>query len=233
MAQKPYWTAPYIFVESVDVSSNMGTTYIKPMYKTDEEGRKVFDGLLALDYTFLDIADFLSASYEDSDTIIVAIIEESSPNYVIATSKGGIGSKFVNASDETQICPSDTDASECKIVQIEVNELDDAASEAFSTHFEAGFPEFEILPITFNGVAYASQTKLLTLEGGMDWRLLILIPIEMQREDTLMTGDPLVAAIFVPSLLGFTICSIFFALFIKNREHREIGMFFLHCFCAK
>lgn len=216
-AQKPYWTTPYIFV---DISSNMGTTYIKPMYKTDEEGRKVFDGLLALDYKLLDIADFLSASYED---VIVAIIEESSPNYVIATSKGGIGSKFVNASDETQICPSDTDASECKIVRIEVNELDDAASKAFSTHLEAGFPEFETLPITFNGVAYASQTKLLTLEGGIDWRLLILIPVEMQREDTLMIGDPLVAAIFVPSLLGFTICSIFFALFIKNREHREIA----------
>lgn len=200
----------------------MGMTYVKPIYKTNEEGRRVFEGVLALDYKFLDIAEFLSTSYEESETVIVAIVEETSPHYVIATSKGGVGSKKVLASDETQPCP---DASaDCKTVRMQVSELNNIVSEAFSTQLEAGFPDTELLPVTFEGSVYASQTLRFNLPGqdGINWRILILSPIEAKEGDNILADSSMVAAIIVPPLVGGIICSIFLALFLKHRRKREI-----------
>jgi hypothetical protein len=200
----------------------MGMTYVKPIYKMNEEGRNVFEGVLALDYKFLDIAEFLSTSYQESDIVIVAVVEEASPNYVIATSRGGIGSKKVLVSDETQSCPNAS--ADCKTVRVQVSELNDVVSEAFATQLEAGFPDTELLPVTFEGSVYASQTLRFNLPGqdSISWRILILSPIEAEEEDSIVANSSIVAAIIVPSLVGGIICSIFLALFLKYRRKREI-----------
>jgi len=216
--QKPYWTPPFIFWDPPD----MGSTYVQPFYKQTDDGRKVFDGVLALDYKFLDIASFLSDNYEDSDTL-VAIVEETSPNYLIATSKGGIGSKRVLASDETQLCPEDG-MEECKTVRVKVADFGGAVSLAFDMHLEQQFPEARLLPVSFDGSVYASQTIMFDLLGDhMKWRILIMSPIEAASEDVISANEALSIGILVPSLFGALVCSLFLALFLKHRRTREVA----------
>ena len=74
--QKPNWSPPYPFFTNFD----LGISYSKPIYRM-EGNKTVFYGVLALDYRFADISNFLTESYEDDDGITVAIIEEDEPNY--------------------------------------------------------------------------------------------------------------------------------------------------------
>jgi len=230
--QKPYWTSAFMFWESTD----MGITFVTPIYGPDETGRNVFEGVLALDYKFTDIGKFLSSSYEESDTVIVAIVEEASPHYVIATSTGGIGAKTVLASDNTQPC--ETDSPGCVSVRITSSELDNAISEAFAVQVEAGFPETDLLPAIFDDVVYATQTKPFSLPSdGVNWRIMILSPIETLSEDAIEHNDSLVAFIIAPSILGFIVCAIFFVSFMRKRKTREVinsdyrftGAFIMNC----
>eukprot|EP00580_Thalassiosira_gravida_P010497 CAMPEP_0201632718 /NCGR_PEP_ID=MMETSP0493-20130528/6263_1 /ASSEMBLY_ACC=CAM_ASM_000838 /TAXON_ID=420259 /ORGANISM="Thalassiosira gravida, Strain GMp14c1" /LENGTH=851 /DNA_ID=CAMNT_0048104293 /DNA_START=624 /DNA_END=3179 /DNA_ORIENTATION=- len=230
--QKPYWTSAFMFWESTD----MGITFVTPIYGPDETGRNVFEGVLALDYKFTDIGKFLGSSYEESDTVIVAIVEEASPHYVIATSTGGIGAKTVLASDNAQPC--ETDSPGCVSVRIMSSELDNAISEAFAVQIEAGFPETDLLPAVFDDVVYATQTKPFSLPSdGVNWRIMILSPIETLSQDAIEHNDSLVAFIIAPSILGFIVCAIFFVLFMMKRKTREVinsdyrftGAFILNC----
>ncbi|KAL7531527.1 hypothetical protein ACHAXR_004095, partial [Thalassiosira sp. AJA248-18] len=216
--QKQHWTAPYAFTGRYDL--DLGTTYVKPTYKTDEQWRRIFQGVCGLDYRFTDIAGFLSSNYQDGDTI-VAIVEENDPNYVIATSMGGSGGKSVSSSDETQPCPTDDTEVECKAVRVKVSELDNVISLSFALQLEAGFPDAELLSVTFGDTIFASQTKEFKLDD-FDWRILILSPIEAQQGDVIMAQDSMVAAVVIPSVLGNT-REVAFA------DWRFTGIFMFNC----
>ena len=48
-------------------------------------------------------------------------------------------------------------------------------------------------------------------------------PLEPKSEDTIKRGDSTFALILVPVIFGTLICSVFFALFIKNRKEEDIA----------
>ena len=177
---------------------------------------------MALDYKFLDIANFLTV-YEDSDTV-VAIVEEASPNYLIATSEGGIGSKRVSASDETRPCPEDG-GEDCKTVRVQVGELEDTVSLAFATHMAQDFPAAKLVPISFDGAVYASQTLPFASVGNdIQWRVLILSPVEARSEDTISASDAQAVGVLAPALGGAIVCLVFLGYLVKHRRQREVAM---------
>lgn len=47
-----------------------GTTFSVPIYTVQDDGRNVFAGVLGLDYTFDDIAEFLKVNFMKSTTIV-------------------------------------------------------------------------------------------------------------------------------------------------------------------
>ncbi len=73
--QIPNWSPPYPFF----TAGQIGITFSLPIYGLDDLGRHVFEGVLAVDYTFTDISTFLRTNYKDSE-IIVAIFEQSDPH---------------------------------------------------------------------------------------------------------------------------------------------------------
>lgn len=107
---------------------------------------------------------------------------------------------------------------------MQVDELDNVVSEAFATQIKAGFPETELLPIETSDGVYASQTKRFTLPGqeSINWRILILSPIEAHEDDTIQANGSLASAIIVPSIFGFLVCSALLFLYMKKRHRREI-----------
>lgn len=65
--QRPNWSPPYIFFT---VPPAPGTTFSVPIYTVQDDGRNVFAGVLGLDYTFDDIAEFLKVNFMKSTTIV-------------------------------------------------------------------------------------------------------------------------------------------------------------------
>lgn len=234
---KPNWSLPYVFF----TNQEMGISYSLPIYR-NEDGREVFSGVLSLDVKLKDIASFLTDNYQDTDTI-VAIVEEAAPNFVIASSTGSSGAKKVLIYNDKKTCPSDANQDLCKAVRIPVNELsaqpfDKAVSTAFERHVEEGFPEAKLVPIEADDMTYISQTIPFVSESdGIDWRIMIMGPLEVQSQDTVKKGDAMFVIILFPAIAGFVVCSIFLALLIKNRKEREVvysdwrftGVFILAC----
>ncbi|KAL7463939.1 hypothetical protein ACHAXS_004290 [Conticribra weissflogii] len=229
--QKPNWSVPYEFYNSPE----MGITYSHPIYTTDEEGREVFAGVLASDFSLNGIASFLTQNYERSDTII-AIVEEAEPNFIIASSTGSTGVKRVLIDDISQPCPDDFELDQsglvCEFVRIPIADMNDSKmEEVISTTYlnqkEHNFPQSELISVRvhrsdFDGV-YASQTiPFTTTEIGISWRIMIIVPVPVQKEDTIMPGDITFSILLVITSVGFGICTLLLVLFMKNRREKEI-----------
>ena len=219
--QIPNWSSPYIFF----TNRQMGITYNVPIY-TEEEERSVFYGVTAVDMKLQDLADYLAYNYGESETV-VAIVEDAEPNYVIALSSGTAGAKKVISDDPTLPCTNEEEQ-DCIAVRITIDELEDsanildvAASKAFTSQSENEFPSGELVAFQVDEMAYASETVEYTTDG-LKWRIVILQPLEIDSEDTILPGSSNMAIIIVPSMLGATICAILLALFWDNRKKRDV-----------
>ncbi|KAL7464469.1 hypothetical protein ACHAXS_004803 [Conticribra weissflogii] len=225
--QKPNWVDPYLFFYP---QQQMGITYSYPIYTPDEKGRNVFTGVLALDFTLQGIASFLTENYKDSDTI-VAVVEEAEPNYLIASSTGSTGIKQVIIKNHSQPCPEIDEedarllceAIRIPVAQLSQNPMDIIISQSFEAHKNKNFPENELVPAHVDDldVIYASQTRIFSTEDGIEWRIIILSPVDSQSSDTIMPGDKEFAFLVTPAVIGFVVCSVLLFLSVKNRKEKE------------
>ncbi|KAL7472380.1 hypothetical protein ACHAXS_012718 [Conticribra weissflogii] len=241
--QMPNWIEPYIFFHPHE---QMGITYSHPIYTTNGDGRNVFAGVVALDFTLEGIASFLMKNYGGSDSIVV-VLEKAEPNFIIASSDGSIGVERVLIDDNSVTCPEeDHDEAHihCTAIRIPVTQLNQSSKDlvimrSYEAQKKHNFPESELLVSRVDelDMIYASQTKTFSIEGGIEWRILIICPVESKNDDTIMPGDKDFAFLVTPSVVGFVVCSILLFLFICNRNQKEIivsdwkytGAFILGC----
>lgn len=241
--QKPNWIDPYAFFQPHE---QMGITYSHPIYTTDKDGKNVFSGVVALDFTLEGIASFLTKNYAESDSIVV-VVEKAEPNYIIASSDGSIGVERVLIDDNSKPCLEvDRDEARvlCTAIRIPVTQLNKSPNDlVISRSHEAqkkhNFPESELVVSRVDelDMIYASQMKTFSIEGGIEWRILIICPVEKENDDTIIPGDKDFAFLVTPSVVGFVVCFILLFLFMNNRNQKEIiasdwkytGAFILGC----
>mmetsp|Transcript_20067 Transcript_20067/g.43780 ORF Transcript_20067/g.43780 Transcript_20067/m.43780 type:complete len:771 (-) Transcript_20067:110-2422(-) len=239
--QRPNWSPPYLFFATL----SMGITYSEPIYSTqegDEEspsgvGRTVFDGVVAVDYAFDNITNFLVENYLNSSTT-VAVAEEAEPHYMIASSTGSRGATKVRISDETLPCPVGGDSSDCKAVRTSILDmaepsaggstaLDGVIARAFAKQKDEGFPDADLVSVkaddSASSSAYISQTRLFEIpEADLSWRIIIMSPTEVSAADTILRGDSLFGFLIGIALLGFVVCLALLYHFCKHRTNRTI-----------
>ncbi|KAL9182196.1 hypothetical protein ACHAXT_012848 [Thalassiosira profunda] len=222
--QEPNWSPPYPFFTSLE----MGITYSRPIYSM-QNGRNVFAGVLAVDYTFEDISRFLQDSYLGTE-VTVAIIEKEEPYYMIASSTGSKNAKTVLVDDPTKPCPNpEIRDGSCKAERIKVTELsgeNELISRAFLRQQERGFPAAELVTAKTSdeSILYATQSKPFTIEDmvGLDWTIMIMTPVETEDADQIVKGDVLFGAVIAVAIFGFLLCAVLVGLIVRNRSKREI-----------
>lgn len=222
--QKPNYSPPYPFFDKLE----LGITYSVPIYIMQDDGLNVFAGVLAVDYTFNDIANFLQNSFQNSEFVVV-IFEQTEPNYyMVASSTGGSTAKVVLADDESKPCPNpqSKEAKDiCKVVRVKASEYSNVdVTAAFFSQREAGFPETELVATKTKDekILYATQSKPFSIEdAGLDWIIMIMTPVETLPQDTLALGNGL-AAIITLAVFGFLFCSALVGLLMRNRKEREV-----------
>ncbi len=232
--QEPNWSEPYVFFQNEEV----GITYSHPIYNIDEDGeRSVFAGVLALDLTLTGIASFLIKNYDEAENI-VAIIEEAEPNYLIASSTGTTGVKKVLKDDPSVPCPEMDDSAltsgNCTTIRIPVAELKDGymervISSSYMMQKMNDFPPSRLLPVQCSDNAennergvHASQTKQFSSEGGINWRIMIMSPVDIHEEDSILPGDDMFPFVVTPAIIGSVVCIALLLLFTKHRINQEV-----------
>jgi len=235
--QAPLWTEPYPFF-----TLGIGITYAEPIYSQHNE-KTVFAGVLAVDYRFDDIANFLIQNYGNTSTA-VAIYEVAEPNYLIATSTGSTSANFVLKSDTSQPCPQNLldrggDDVPCEPVRIPILELhgeymDRALAKAAKKHQVEGYPNDRL--ISFNvenhndddesmndSGFYASHSTIYSKpEPGLSWRIVVVSPGETSSNDVLSVGQETFTVVCLLASLGVAICSFFFWVIYSKRQTREV-----------
>lgn len=137
--QNDFWTKPYPFATNND----MGISYGKPLYYTDPStGRKVFRGVICVDYDLEAISRFLRDVFlelglvedetaGDSATInkdekssssgaTVLIVEDEAPHHIVGSSTGSKAARKVVVDDESIECDDELIFSgelDCKTVR--------------------------------------------------------------------------------------------------------------------
>lgn len=222
--QRPNWSPPYPFFSTLE----MGITFSLPIYSMQND-RNVFAGVLAIDYTFTDITNFLQDNYKDTPTV-VAIFEMAEPHYMVASSTGSNAAKVVFTDDESKPCPNPEfrDVS-CKAVRVKAtdiseNEMDEVVSSSFSRQKEEGFPDGQLISTKTNGgTIYAIQSQTFSVEDAkLDWYIMIMTPVETEEADQIVQGAPLFGALVSVAVIGFAICFVLVALIYRNRKKREV-----------
>jgi len=228
--QKPIWMDPFIFFGSDGKGIVMGITVTQPIYDA-VDGKNVFAGVLAVDYRFEDIANFLIDSYKDTTTS-VAIFEDKEPYHIIALSTGTPSTLAVLSADPTQPCPESGDA-ECQPVRLKMSDLADKQpsdvilSKAMQKHKDQNFPAELITVRESKSVGsdfYLSQSVAYEQKGAANlrWRVIINSPNEISNSDSIEVGNPLFGVIFAIGLMGFAICAGFFTVFFRKRHKKAV-----------
>lgn len=226
--QRPNWTPPFAFF-----TLGLGITYAEPIYTTEEgTGRQIFAGVIAVDYRFEDIANFLIESYGETDTAVI-VYEAAEPNYVIASSTGSPSSRFMLSDNLSEPCPVDRgEGTGCEPVRMAIDEygdghpMDPVLVKAAATHREEGYPE-ELLSVTVPNDAskqvYLSQSTVFTQEGTeLSWRVVVVEPAVASTSDFLTVGDPLFSVLCVVAALGCLICAMFALAIYRRRDEKAV-----------
>jgi len=113
------------------------------------------------------------------------------------------------------------------VAEMNDNTMEEVISTTYLKQRERNFPQSELVSvridnIDFDGV-YASQTiPFTTPEIGISWRIMIISPVPVRAEDTIMPGDVTFALLLAITSVGFAVCSSLLILFMKNRREKEI-----------
>jgi 7 transmembrane sweet-taste receptor of 3 GCPR len=238
---KPMWSEPAISFESFEIS------YSVPLFSTDEQGRRVFDGVMAMDYDLLNISMYLKNAYNETN-IAVAFFERNDPNSVIATSTGNSLIYNVFDEDPTQPCPYELGTDEsltlCSPERLPMTSLvggriDKVLVNAFLKHKDAGHvtntsssPPQEPNLLTFNeedenvGSAFFVSTisTFERPEANLFWSFVVVMPGTVSNSDSINRGDSDFALLCGVACIGAAVCFMFFVLFMHNRMERQIMM---------
>lgn len=232
--QRPTWTEPYPFA-----SLGLGITATHPIYDV-VEGRNLFAGVLAIDYTFDEITNFLVTEWGGMDVtdISVAVYEDKEPYYIIGLSTGAPASQLVlSADDPTQPCPDEAGTlnSSCEPLRVKMSELRGSTEEnvqrmAFEAHLFRNYPEGDLITVR-SGCAsmtddcgiFLSQSALYEQPGAnLRWRVIVSSPSTMTTTDSLLQGDPLFGTVLAIGTLGIAMCCGFFGIFYSKRNERAV-----------
>jgi hypothetical protein len=195
----------------------------------------VFAGVLAVDFTFTDISNFLIDNYQGTDTTVV-IFEREEPHYFVAASTGSTGVRKVLISDGVTPCAADASSDECTAVRATAGDMDEVDADAiirasFANQKAAGFPSDELVssaPKGFGSI-YASQVMSFTTSTGsqqgvteLNWYIMIMMPVETEDSDTILKGDLLFGILITVATVGAVVCFILIGLLVKKRKKREV-----------
>ncbi|CAB9523130.1 expressed unknown protein [Seminavis robusta] len=242
--QKPLWAKPDVSFNSFEVS------YSTPIYSTDELGRKVFDGVMAMDYDLRDITQYLHNAYAGTD-IAVALFEQEEPHYLIASSTGS-SPVFGALVKDPGSCPHDEitlegkHLCECPYEETSVEGLslcdpfrvplprltghptDKVLVEAFKRLEAAGFPRRELL--TLNSDNDLSQTFYVATtavyekpDTNLTWSFIVVMPGQSSGE-SLTRGEPGFMLVCAVATFGAGVCLFFLVTFLFNRHKKAIMM---------
>jgi 7 transmembrane sweet-taste receptor of 3 GCPR len=224
--QLPNWSPPYPFFSNLD----LGITYSHPIYKTDNDtNRNIFEGVLAIDYTFADIGRFLVEGYSNSKTHVV-VYEQAEPNFMVASSTGRKAASKVLASDESLPCPDDSeDTSLCTVTResmpkLSGDPLDLLLVRAYEEQRDNNYPR-ELLTVKESDDAdqlYIVQSSYYRPGGDLEWIILVISPAGAGTADAVTIDNPLFGVVCVIASLGFCFCLVFFWLFYRQRHERAV-----------
>ena len=215
--QRKRWSDPYIFFST----GTLGMTWTDPFYRSDEQGRSIFTGVLAADIELGEIQNFLVESYSDS-TFFVCIYEVHGTNSLLAVSTGTAISKDVLTSDPNQTCSEEQkDSGKCKLVRSTIDDLEDSENVydkiLFDLHYEFAEAGFDIDQTAIawedendsNSQAYAGEFILYEQpDANLNWRILVASELSRMSDDTIREGESLFIIICVLAGLGesFSFC---------------------------
>ena len=225
--QTVVWSNPYPFFSSLAI----GITLNRPIHSV-ENGRSVFKGVLAVDYSMDQITTFLAEQYAGSE-INVLIAEAEEPYYVVASSTGTPGATLVLKEDETQPCSVNENQDQlCNVVRVKidnfgVNQADKVLMAAFHAQSVAGWPRNELVSVKVTdepgAEAHASQSELFEQDNAnLKWRLIVTMPIDTAANDAALRGENVFAIICLLGGLGFFVCFLLFAIFFSKRHDKAV-----------
>ena len=232
--QLPNWSPPYPFFSNLD----LGITYSHPIYSVQESsGRNVFEGVLAVDYSFAEMSNFLVESYKNSSTVVVIFEAQEPDNFMVASSTGRKAASKVLAQDKTQPCLDDkNDDGACIVVRKKMKALegfprDSLLVRAYETQKRAGYPK-ELLSISTSDFddlgmhnehdVYIVQSSSYNPGGELEWIVLVISPAGKVTKDYLVKEDSLFGVVCVVASLGFILCLAMFISFYRRRNERAI-----------
>uniref|UniRef100_A0A6U3T687 G-protein coupled receptors family 3 profile domain-containing protein n=1 Tax=Ditylum brightwellii TaxID=49249 RepID=A0A6U3T687_9STRA len=219
--QNSMWSKPYPFFSTFEI----GITYSTPFYSIEDD-KKIFKGVLAVDYSFEDLRAFLKEAYSDKDGISVLICEESNPYYVIGSSTGTKAAKTVLLSDLLTPC-KDSSSQKCTVVRSAPNDLsehpmDITLARAHSSHKQEGFPSGTWISSKesddFGSRAFISVSFVFEIPNeNLRWRILTVMPTEKVAMDSVTTGSTLFVVLIAAGLLGALMCTALFLAYYRRR----------------
>lgn len=216
-SQRKQWSSAYPFF----TTNEMGISHSEPLFltiATNHTMRKVFEGVVIVDYELTDIANFLVEAYNKSDTNVI-LYEDAEPHYIIAASSGATAAKQVLKHHNSLPCPFDAVRqsalanSHCQSVRVpmdglEGNDKDRIFRLAYSSLKAQGFPKDQLIRVHDpNGpVAYAARSQIYEQpNANMRWQLVIVVPIERSQHDSTLPGDALFGVVCALAGLGFLV----------------------------
>ena len=229
-AQHPQWSDPYTFFSTGDI----GITWADPIYTTNDDDQKIFQGILAVDYQLDAISQFLIDAYQNTDTL-VAIFEDQAPNYVVGVSTGSSTTQKVLASDPTRPCPTTSSSEqECEVVRISLSKLQETDADvvfqnAFLALRDAGFPDDSFISVKVDEGSAASDGYYSAISivyehpnANLKWRIVVANPVDRNASNTITKGQPLFVPMCLVAGLGFAACIGLFAVFYRRRGERAV-----------
>ena len=234
--QAPGWTDPCAFF-STGEAGQLGITFAAPIIRKRKEtkGRRVFHGVLAVDYYLTEISDFLTSQYNNTETMVM-VVEKVEPNFIVAASTGKDPSKLVFRANESLACTL-TDVEdinrECHRVRIRVQEMAKSDSDldkifalAFEAQRAASFPSSEkYVKITVSdqvgGRGYTSQGGFFSTQN-IEWHVIVIFPLSRDPSDSAGAGSAAFAIAIVLGVAGFVVTSLLGMIFYSHRRERAV-----------
>jgi hypothetical protein len=231
--QREAWSQPYPFATHSNI---FGITYAEPFYLTQDNGKKVFAGVFACDYTLKDISTFLYDNYGFAQDTVVTVLELAEPYYLIGSSAGVSPYNDMMASNESIPCKN---GDSCITVRVKATDMKPSgdvglnstslsptkhfANRAVQAQVAAGFPKDVSVVVKAvedeSSFLFTSQSLLYTQPGtDLNWVVIVSSPLVEANTDSLQPGNALFSFFILVAVVGTLGCTIMFAFWYKNRN---------------
>lgn len=223
----------YHFHTHSNIMTKIGVTFTNPYYSESEDGKTVFEGVLAVDYTLHDISLFLTETYGSYDDIVVMVMEAADPHYLIGISTGKNPYKEVQRDDESMPCNGE-EGEDCITVRVQGTSisssipLDALASRAARAQANAGFPFGDPVVVKeadddLLAASYISEAILYSQPGtDLEWIIVVTSPMVRSGADAIEVGDVLFYSVILVAAVGTLCCCVLFTLWYMNRTQRAV-----------